>query len=488
MSDQAVHLNAAQGQSALISNGLNSFPAISSLSNDELLAIFRFLLPDMLEKVDEHICQKDVQPSTKDIRSASQVCRSWRNLALGYTVLWSQFNCTGEALSWLEELVRRSCSTPVHIFAKFPSKWRRSFGPQASATFTETMDTVLSAVPSIASLSIFTKAIWWIGQDTRSMIERWLLSASLTSLVLHCHETSFTLLTSIAKFPSAQSIRHLDLKGCRIGPCLTTFRHLHTLYLSRPWGHSLPSTTSSLDWVHALSQLPELVHLKLDNVIIKDRTDKYQAARLDLPRLQTLALRGNLCNGIDQFLSAMSNTHRYSLLLVCSVKYLDEVPGTLVDPSIFIGGLERWFNMWYNELPSSTATRRISLRPALSRLVVHNQIKGGTFTDQWFRISLDWKPRTAGLLSPRHRQKIKVEMEVLKILQPVLRRTTRLMIWTDEFQSCPTNFWQPFESVEVIQFVNSKRRYYGMDPLLKTLVEDTGMSYLHLIYHYIDRG
>lgn len=440
------------------------------LPNEMILKIFSFLCPPMAVSKRNSRSSDTKDHPTSDLRRVTQVCSVWRFLALKSPVLWSTaFNFNDEALPWLKELLCRCGSFPIHITADFYS----ACCPIKAQGMIEKFEIISNSSPIIGSISVVYDEHSPLLAIIEYFISRFTSATRLSFSTMpsfHGWKVGWQTYGNLLPGLDNHSLQQLEVNGYRPDLTLSCFHRLASLSVS-----CLSGITAN-DWGWALTGLPELTHLRLENAISSHGDAGFQAENIKFPRLKTLALIGEFDHGIGDFLLAIEATKKFSLFLHCTIG-----KKTILDQ--LLQGLRKWFAIWNINLQPDVSRRRVDIMSSHSRFRLHNQIPGKELSDEWFRVFLNW----------RHLPNVhclrKLQADILQIFGPILRQTRTLSISPGGFEQgfvCCPGFWlEYFHRIRTLRFLNAEGDINGTAGcFINALCNDIGVS---LIRDYISR-
>ncbi|KAF9529904.1 hypothetical protein CPB83DRAFT_905738 [Crepidotus variabilis] len=251
-------------------------------------------------------------PYTREIRRVSQVCRSWRSLALGAPGLWNPtIDCfgLGGGHRWVSETLQRSASVPLNVVVNtiLPHRfWLPSFRNGVLNNLSR-IERLLIAVNSDEAVSeyVFKKI------DKRATILDTLIITDLrlpvTDSPLELYEDEYPGETGedevdedydddYESLPFLQvdqhnyppKLRSLHLSGYMLPLDSSLYTNLTSLRIDYFMSKSLDARA----WCGFLSKLENLASLALFDCIWRGRTDHHDMPHLSLPNLRTFKIAG----------------------------------------------------------------------------------------------------------------------------------------------------------------------------------------------------
>ncbi|KAF8966433.1 hypothetical protein BDZ97DRAFT_683489 [Flammula alnicola] len=317
-----------------ISEGTISHPiadvALSSIENRHLFnskAPIAQLDYDVLANIFMLNTSLDIQhphnPS-RTTRRTSQVCRSWRNIAIECPILWGASLDFADPLRWMKEVISRAGSAPImdiilpsltpHLTSEeyINALLRTSLRNASSSSIPELLYFLASDNNSEDKLAL---AVSLLHRSTRVFIKirkaKWIHIVENLSQASPTIHTFSLLLQGSQQFDldfmlpvnlfdnQAPRLRVLDLRGCGCHFSSPIFRNLTTLVVWKPSSQQIPRAES---WLEILIHMTELRKLELTRAFNLESAlpadtflvDSQPILDVSLPNLQVLTLVGNI--------------------------------------------------------------------------------------------------------------------------------------------------------------------------------------------------
>ena len=219
----------------------NTLAPISRLPPETLAAIFSFLPPSAWVTKAENLARICV----------THVCRQWRETALNYPRLWSDFNFTKLTPAGMTKILARAQTIPIHLEADV-TKWSVA----QSDAFERQLEAHLS----------HTRHLNITGR-LHAVLDRLASSApTLESLFLSHKSGPFPLPEVVIPVNlfncTAPKLESLELESCDISWKSPLLRGLRNLKIIK---HYKGPRQKLEDWLDALNEMPQLETLILDN-------------------------------------------------------------------------------------------------------------------------------------------------------------------------------------------------------------------------------
>ena len=220
----------------------NALAPISRLPPEILAAIFFLLPPSAWVKKAGNLAKICV----------THVCRQWRETALNYPRLWSDFNFTKLTPAGMAEILALAQMTPLHLEADI-TQWRVA----QSDIFVTQLE---ARIPHTRHLIISSGRL-------QTTLDRLVSSAPTLEFLSLSHNYAYGLPPAVIPINlfnnTAPRLTSVKLEKCDISWKLPLFKRLRNLKIIRPSTEARPKLE---DWLGALNEMPQLETLILQSV------------------------------------------------------------------------------------------------------------------------------------------------------------------------------------------------------------------------------
>lgn len=240
----------------------NLITPVSRLSDDILESIFQLLMTvDHRHNEPSEEIQRIDCIAKDNVRYVSQVCRRWRNSAIGMPMLWANIDIGRPPIPWNFLLIKRSFPVPVNI---------RCFDALA-------LNTVLTKAPDIVS-RIRMFAAWYLDLNSWNMIVGWLQKPNNQLEILSFNQPQrepFGVLPFPPALGTPMACKELYFNDCRPHFRPQIFAHLRSLWLNNSGyldhdytregrRHDISIRITEYELLSALIDMPLLIDLRLE--------------------------------------------------------------------------------------------------------------------------------------------------------------------------------------------------------------------------------
>ncbi|KAF8957544.1 hypothetical protein BDZ97DRAFT_1762926 [Flammula alnicola] len=301
----------------------NSKALVSTLDDDILSRIFMFNASLDFERTH--------RPS-QTTRRTSQVFHKWRQVALGFPMIWAASLDFGDPLPWIEEVISRTGSAPLNVVVSsitIPNPESLWCGDAENGSLLNMLDDVSEGI-DIAD-DIFNLALPLINRARILAIKtdksQWeslapalmqphpnLQSFSLLSEVYHTSFEDLALPENLFAGPAPQ-LRTFHLLGFICQPEYLSFQNLTSLSVACTFAgmpSHAPWDLTAVAWLRALEGMPKLKNLDLVYCVWETTGETLAplpTEEVSLPQLQFVKLLRNLaaCSVILAYLKVPSD-------------------------------------------------------------------------------------------------------------------------------------------------------------------------------------